>query len=165
MYQSRYNDVKNSGFFSPKENDLSTSANQGIKMLKTTDSNGTQNKTKTNKKQLGQSNIFFYKLHFVLVGYSKSIISICSIRLRSNLNINKAKLLCIKICSNSFESRTKKPSQFKKRKRLILLGLIFRYMYASIHSTMLGVRVSEWLLYNVNSVIVQLYHGKNKLIF
>ena len=124
-----------------------------------------EHKTKQKQTKNNKANpvFFFYKLHFVLVGYSKSIISICSIRLRSNLNINKAKLLCIKICSNSFENRTKKPSQFKKRKRLILLGLIFRYMYASIHSTMLGVRVSEWLLYNVNSVIVQLYHGKNKL--
>jgi hypothetical protein len=25
--------------------------------------------------------------------------------------------------------------------------------------------VSEWLLFNTNSVIFQLYHGKNKLIF
>jgi hypothetical protein len=25
--------------------------------------------------------------------------------------------------------------------------------------------VSEWLLFNANSVIVQLYHGENKLIF
>ena len=27
------------------------------------------------------------------------------------------------------------------------------------------IRVSEWLLLNVNSAIFQLYHGKNKLIF
>jgi hypothetical protein len=26
-------------------------------------------------------------------------------------------------------------------------------------------RVSEWLLFNANSAIFQLYHGKNKLIF
>jgi hypothetical protein len=25
--------------------------------------------------------------------------------------------------------------------------------------------VSEWLLFNANSVIAQLYHGENKLIF
>ena len=28
-----------------------------------------------------------------------------------------------------------------------------------------GVGVSEWLLFNANSAIFQLYHGKNKLIF
>jgi hypothetical protein len=26
-------------------------------------------------------------------------------------------------------------------------------------------RVSEWLLFNANSAIFQLYHGENKLIF
>jgi hypothetical protein len=28
-----------------------------------------------------------------------------------------------------------------------------------------GVVLSEWLLFNAKSVIVQLYHGENKLIF
>jgi hypothetical protein len=44
--------------------------------------------------------------------------------------------------------------------------VIMKQVLLLIHNLMpLFIIVSEWLLFNANSAIFQLYHGENKLIF
>jgi hypothetical protein len=40
-----------------------------------------------------------------------------------------------------------------------------RKVFEQLFVSKIKKRVSEWLLFNANSAIFQLYHGENKLIF
>ena len=43
--------------------------------------------------------------------------------------------------------------------------MVFSLTLLGLESTICSSRVSEWLLFNANSAIFQLYHDENKLIF
>jgi hypothetical protein len=49
---------------------------------------------------------------------------------------------------------------FRKRTRFIIIQKVFVIFSVSTFEW-----VSEWLLFNANSAIAQLYHGENTLIF
>ena len=80
----------------------------------------------------------------------------------SSLLLSSNQALNLRRRNHSLPSEVKKTTFCKYVTLLLRVFLLHCYLK---YFVTLFVRVTEWLLFNANSAIFQLYHGQNKLIF